>query len=233
MNGRANESSVENSVRELRVVRRVYRATRDRECVCIIFTLRPSVSSVAAPPFPRSFLPPPTRYIPAPRPPFSLLPVRSSGAPSVVASDTRSLWSPLIRNCTCPARAFACAFSATGQLCVASLPGVVCASMLSGALRRIRVQTTWRKVRWCYDSGFQARGVLRDDSSAVTVLGTTSVYRLLSSAAAAALAVFVSPSSSSASLPPRPSFPPPSPPTFPSRLPLFFLSSSSFFSSCL
>lgn len=55
-----------------------------------------------------------------------------------------------------------------------SLPGV-CASMLSGALGRIRVQATWRKVRWCYDSGFQARRVLRDDSSAVTVPGTTSV----------------------------------------------------------
>lgn len=45
--------------------------------------------------------------------------------------------------------------------------------MLSGALR-IRVQATWRKVRWCYDSGFQARRVLRDDNSA-TVPGTTSI----------------------------------------------------------
>ncbi|CAL1673013.1 unnamed protein product [Lasius platythorax] len=47
--------------------------------------------------------------------------------------------------------------------------------MLSGALCRIRVQATWRKVRLCYDSGFQARRVLRNDSSAVTVPGTTSV----------------------------------------------------------
>ncbi|KYM86505.1 hypothetical protein ALC53_03965 [Atta colombica] len=47
--------------------------------------------------------------------------------------------------------------------------------MLSGALDRIRVQTTWRKVRWCYDSGFQARRVLRNDSSAVVLSETTSV----------------------------------------------------------
>lgn len=67
--------------------------------------------------------------------------------------------------------AFACVSSAArGNR--GSLPGV-CASMLSGALRRIRVQATWRKVRWCYDSGFQARRVLRDDSSAVAVSGTS------------------------------------------------------------
>lgn len=85
---------------------------------------------------PHSLHPPVRRPLPASSPPLSLSLSLALAAPT-----------------TCrPARALACVSSAVrGNR--GSLPGV-CASMLSGALRRIRVQATWRKVRWCYDSGF-------------------------------------------------------------------------------